>query len=53
MQHYTMLARNLLYAAVTRGKRRVVIVGRRNFHRVPLWADPVGLPAARGPEKRD
>jgi exodeoxyribonuclease V alpha subunit len=28
-QHYTMLARNLLYTGVTRGKRLVVIVGQR------------------------
>ena len=28
-QHYTMLARNLLYTGVTRGKRLVVLVGRR------------------------
>jgi exodeoxyribonuclease V alpha subunit len=28
-QHYTMLARNLLYTAVTRGKRLVVMVGQR------------------------
>jgi exodeoxyribonuclease V alpha subunit len=28
-QHYTMLARNLLYTAVTRGKRLVIIVGQR------------------------
>jgi exodeoxyribonuclease V alpha subunit len=28
-QHYAMLARNLLYTAVTRGKRLVVIVGQR------------------------
>ena len=28
-QHYTMLARNLLYTAVTRGKRLVVLVGQR------------------------
>jgi len=28
-QHYTMLARNLVYTAVTRGKRLVVIVGQR------------------------
>ncbi len=28
-QHYTMLARNLVYTAVTRGKRPVVIVGQR------------------------
>lgn len=29
MQHYTMLARNLVYSAVTRGKHLVVIVGQR------------------------
>jgi len=28
-QHYTMLARNLLYTGVTRGKRLVVLLGRR------------------------
>jgi len=28
-QHYTMLARNLVYTAVTRGKRLVVVVGQR------------------------
>ena len=28
-QHYPMLQRNLLYTAVTRGKRLVVIVGRK------------------------
>jgi exodeoxyribonuclease V alpha subunit len=28
-QHYAMLARNLLYTGVTRGKRLVVLVGQR------------------------
>ncbi|AWM86793.1 ATP-dependent RecD-like DNA helicase [Microvirga sp. 17 mud 1-3] len=28
-QHYTMLARNLLYTGVTRGKRLVVVVGQK------------------------
>ena len=28
-QHYPMLQRNLVYTAVTRGKRLVVLVGRR------------------------
>jgi exodeoxyribonuclease V alpha subunit len=28
-QHYTMLARNLVYTGVTRGKRLVVVVGQR------------------------
>jgi exodeoxyribonuclease V alpha subunit len=28
-QHYTMLARNLLYTGVTRGKRLVVLLGQR------------------------
>jgi exodeoxyribonuclease V alpha subunit len=29
LQHYTMLVRNLLYTAVTRGKQLVVVVGER------------------------
>jgi exodeoxyribonuclease V alpha subunit len=28
-QHYTMLARNLLYTGVTRGKKLVVLLGQR------------------------
>jgi exodeoxyribonuclease V alpha subunit len=28
-QHYTMLARNLVYTGVTRGKQLVVIIGQR------------------------
>ncbi len=28
-QHYTMLARNLLYTGITRGKKLVVLVGQR------------------------
>ena len=28
-QHYTMLARNLVYTGVTRGKRLVVIIGQK------------------------
>ena len=28
-QHYTMLQRNLLYTAITRGRRLVVLVGQR------------------------
>ena len=28
-QHYTMLARNLLYTGLTRGKRLVVLVGQK------------------------
>jgi exodeoxyribonuclease V alpha subunit len=28
-QHYTMLQRNLLYTAVTRGKKLVVLVGQK------------------------
>jgi exodeoxyribonuclease V alpha subunit len=28
MQHYTLLERNLIYTAVTRGKRLVVIIGQ-------------------------
>jgi exodeoxyribonuclease V alpha subunit len=29
MQHYPMLKRNLVYTGVTRGRRRVVLVGQR------------------------
>lgn len=29
MQHYTMLARNLLYTAITRGKKFVVLIGQK------------------------
>ena len=29
MQHYMMLRRNLLYTAITRGKRLVVLVGQK------------------------
>jgi exodeoxyribonuclease V alpha subunit len=28
-QHYAMLARNLLYTGVTRGKKLVVLIGQR------------------------
>jgi exodeoxyribonuclease V alpha subunit len=28
-QHYAMLQRNLLYTGITRGKRRVVLVGQK------------------------
>ena len=28
-QHYTMLARNLVYTGVTRGKRLVILIGQR------------------------
>ena len=29
MQHYTMLQRNLIYTAITRGKQLVVLVGQK------------------------
>ena len=35
-QHYMMLRRNLLYTAVTRGKRLVVIVGSRRALRMAV-----------------
>jgi exodeoxyribonuclease V alpha subunit len=35
-QHYTMLARNLLYTAVTRGKRLVIVVGQRRALAIAL-----------------
>ncbi|SFK79954.1 SF1B family DNA helicase RecD2, partial [Methylocapsa palsarum] len=37
-QHYTMLARNLVYTAVTRGKRLVVIVGQRRAMAIAVKA---------------
>jgi len=37
-QHYTMLARNLVYTAVTRGKRLVVIVGQRKALAIAIRA---------------
>ena len=38
-QHYVMLQRNLLYTAITRGKRLVVIVGRRRALEIALQND--------------
>jgi exodeoxyribonuclease V alpha subunit len=38
-QHYVMLQRNLLYTAMTRGKRLVVIVGSRRALRVAVRND--------------
>jgi len=29
MQHYTLLARNLLYTGITRGKKLVVLIGQK------------------------
>src|SRR5947209_17726447 len=64
-QHYAMLARNLLYTGVTRGKRLVVLVGqrralaiavrnqggRRRWSKLREWRLPArGRPAADGIE---
>jgi len=38
-QHYVMLQRNLLYTAITRGKRLVVIVGSRRALEIALQND--------------
>ncbi len=35
-QHYAMLARNLLYTGLTRGKRLVVLGGQRRASREPI-----------------
>lgn len=59
-QHYMLLKRNLLYTAITRGKRLVVIVGSRRAlglavsqadtaRRVTLLASRLRLTAARAP----
>ena len=37
-QHYPMLARNLLYTGVTRGKQLVVVIGN-----LVLWPSPSGM----------
>ncbi|MBW2278434.1 MAG: AAA family ATPase, partial [Deltaproteobacteria bacterium] len=38
-QHYVMLQRNLLYTAITRGKRLVVLVGSRRALRIAVQND--------------
>ncbi|HIJ39403.1 MAG TPA: ATP-binding domain-containing protein, partial [Rhodospirillaceae bacterium] len=38
-QHYTMLARNLLYTGVTRGKRLVVLVGQKKALAIAVQGD--------------
>ena len=62
-QHYAMLARNLLYTGVTRGKRLVVLVGqrralaiavkngsgRRRWSRLREWLAPGSANAGRPP----
>src|SRR5678815_771564 len=40
--HFVMLSRNLLYTAVTRGKRLVVLVGQRRALRVAVREDRRG-----------
>ena len=35
-QHYVMLRRNLLYTAITRGRRLVVVVGSRKALRIAV-----------------
>ena len=39
-QHYTMLQRNLLYTAVTRGKRLVVVLGSRRALQLAVSREP-------------
>ena len=39
-QHYLMLARNLLYTGVTRGKRLVVLVGQRKALAIAVKGAP-------------
>ena len=61
-QHYAMLARNLLYTGLTRGKRLVVLVGqrkalamavrnhsgRRRWSRLREWLTDAGRSHANG-----
>ena len=46
-QHYVMLQRNLLYTAVTRGKRLVVLVGTRKALGLAVRNGEVALRATR------
>ena len=46
-QHYVMLQRNLLYTAVTRGKRLVVLVGSRKALGMAVRNGDVALRATR------
>jgi exodeoxyribonuclease V alpha subunit len=41
-QHYMMLQRNLLYTAITRGKRLVVLVGSRRAVQMAVRSDAGG-----------
>jgi exodeoxyribonuclease V alpha subunit len=40
-QHYTMLARNLVYTGVTRGKRLVVIIGQPKALGIAVGGGPM------------
>jgi exodeoxyribonuclease V alpha subunit len=42
-QHYTMLKRNLVYTALTRGKRLVVVVGQRRALAIAVQGDGQAL----------
>lgn len=46
-QHFVMLARNLLYTAVTRGKRLVVLVGTPKALAIAIGNDKVALRSTR------
>ncbi len=50
-QHYMMLRRNLLYTAVTRGRRLVVICGNRRALRIALDENRVDPRNTRLPER--
>jgi exodeoxyribonuclease V alpha subunit len=41
-QHFVMLQRNLLYTAVTRGKRLVILVGTRKALRIAVGNADIG-----------
>ena len=54
-QHYTMLARNLIYTGITRGKRLVVLVGQKkgDRHGGAQCAGPAALVEAARAAGRD
>lgn len=51
-QHYSMLKRNLVYTALTRGKRLVVLIGQRRALAIAVQGQRQGQQEARGELRR-
>jgi exodeoxyribonuclease V alpha subunit len=50
-QHYMMLQRNLLYTAITRGKRLVILVGSKRALAIAVKNDTIGRRCTRLAER--